>query len=883
MKVKDNVDIERLKAIANQKKSIYPPSPGKNKFIHNDDKYNLKVKNGNAKIKKNVTNKLIGKKSNVATEEEYKRIALKEIELMTRMAEYKNANKIEFFDTPNPKQALILDGWKKEMYKVFCFTGGNRSGKCATVNTLIETTQGKKTIGELYEKSKPFEVYAWDGNKKVVTYANPPIKKKGLHKCYNLNMSNGETLGLADHHRVLTSHGWLYVEQLQASFDNLQGCSLVNDHGILHTNEHHLKDKYEGCLDDYLHDYRQDGEQLPSLLDNDRSFSPLQDDVQQHNDFLYNLDDQHYKHTNNPYVDADHPSNQDVLPLFSAPIYESLSYSFCKFLRYVGLNNLFAQQSIYASSLGSLSNPVFAQPGRLSQEHPFWALYSSLCSKLASLRYNNRKIKLPSLKFFVRFLSNFLSRLRSKVPFSCDLSSPFNVIGYHTINSITPIDALQEVYDFEVPFYKNYFAGGIVHHNTTLGTILAISTMLGFYPWNKESLYFPHNLPRKVRYIGQDWNKQIKSVIIPELFKWMPANRKVTRKKNNDGIEYLWTDEETGSSIEVMSNLQDSGLHEGWSGDLIVYDEPPKRPIRIANARGLVDRCGRELFCMTLLKEAWVDREVIKAVDENGRPDMSVFNVHVESFENVGFGITKEGLDQFSKALTPEERKIRLNGVPAYMDGLVYPQYDRKIHLVERFQIPLDWIVDIAIDIHPRTEQAILFCAVSPTGIKYLINEIWEHGDGKWVGEQIVRCIKQNNYRVGRIIIDPLAKGDSNNPNTVFEKVSLVLAQYGFYLETATKDKTAGILEIKNHLKGANNTPSLFIFDDLVRTIFEIEGYVYDKETQKPIDKDDHMCENLYRIMLLDTHYSDLDLLDGLEDQKNSFFSNNGRDSIGGY
>ena len=547
MKIKKNADLDRLKAIANQKQSISPPSSGKKKFIHKDDSYNLKVKKGNAKVKQSVSDRIVGKKNNVATEEEYKRIALKEIELMTRMAEYKKANKIEFFDTPNPKQALVLEAWRDEKNKVFTFTGGNRSGK------------------------------------------------------------------------------------------------------------------------------------------------------------------------------------------------------------------------------------------------------------------------------------------------------------------------------------------------TTLGTILAISTMLGYYPWSKEPLYFPHDLPRKIRYIGQDWSKQIKSVIIPELFKWMPKNRKITRKKNNDGIEVLWTDEETGSSIEVMSNLQDSGLHEGWSGDLIVYDEPPKRPIRVANARGLVDRLGRELFCMTLLKEAWVDREIIKAVDENGRPDMSVFNIHVESFENVGFGITKEGLDQFSKALTPEERKIRLNGVPAYMDGLVYPQYDRKIHLVERFQIPLDWIVDIAIDIHPRTEQAILFCAVSPTGTKYLINEIWEHGDGKWVGEQIVRCIKQNNYRIGRIIIDPLSKGDSNNPNTVFEKVSLILSQYGYYLETATKDKTAGILEIKDHLKGANNMPSLFIFNDLVRTIFEIEGYVYDKETQKPIDKDDHMCENLYRIMLLNTQFIDLSESNGLENQKDSLFSNNGRDLIGGY
>ena len=105
------------------------------------------------------------------------------------------------------------------------------------------------------------------------------------------------------------------------------------------------------------------------------------------------------------------------------------------------------------------------------------------------------------------------------------------------------------------------------------------------------------------------------------------------------------------------------------------------------------------------------------------------------------------------------------------------------------------------------------------------------------------------------IIIDPLSKGDKNNENTVFDKVQNVLFAYDYILETASKDKQSGILEVKEHLMGPNNEPSLFIFNDLVRTIFEIEGYMYDKDTQKPMDKDDHMMENLYRTLLLNTQY----------------------------
>ena len=237
---------------------------------------------------------------------------------------------------------------------------------------------------------------------------------------------------------------------------------------------------------------------------------------------------------------------------------------------------------------------------------------------------------------------------------------------------------------------------------------------------------------------------------------------------------------------------------------------------------------------MTLLKEAWVDREIIKATLDDGRPDPSVFNIQGDIYSNVGYGITQEGVEQFAKTLTEDEKEARLSGVPSYMSGLVYPTFQRKVHLKSRFAVPLNWIVDIAIDVHPREKQAVLFCATNPRGERYIVNEIWDNGDGTWIGEQIVRCITQNAYRVGRIIIDPLSKSDGNNESTVFEKVQNVLFQYGYALEVASKDKTSGIMEIKNHLVGPNKEPSLFVFDDLVRFLMEIEGYMWDKDTQKP-------------------------------------------------
>jgi hypothetical protein len=174
----------------------------------------------------------------------------------------------------------------------------------------------------------------------------------------------------------------------------------------------------------------------------------------------------------------------------------------------------------------------------------------------------------------------------------------------------------------------------------------------------------------------------------------------------------------------------------------------------------------------------------------------------------------------------------------------------------------------------------VLFIATAPNGFKYLINEIWGHGDGTWVGQQIARCAKLLSYRINRIIIDPLAKGDKNNVNTVFDKVQLALWQNGYGLETASKDKTSGLLLVRDHLKGPNKMPSIFIFDDLIRTIYEIEGYMYDKETQNPVDKDDHMMENLYRLILLGTVWYEME---PEQDDEENAFNDQGRSDVGGY
>ena len=416
---------------------------------------------------------------------------------------------------------------------------------------------------------------------------------------------------------------------------------------------------------------------------------------------------------------------------------------------------------------------------------------------------------------------------------------------------------------WENPQYKVFtYSGGNRLGKTTSGAIIAISTVAGCWPWSGKKLKFMHDKPRKVRYVGQGWEQHVKAVVEPALKFWWPESYIVKKKKNNQGIDATWElwsrDHKKGllGTIEIMSNVQDSAVFEGWEGDLIIYDEPPRRDVRVACARGLVDREGRELFCMTLLGEAWIHREVIKAKLPDGSPDMSVFNINGESKDNVGYGITQAGLDQFSKTLKPEEIEARIKGKPSYLSSLLCPKFDIHIHVKERFTVPLDALIDISIDWHPSKPLAVVFLGTLKNGMKYVVDEIKFRGPTKSAAEEIIRIIRQRDYaRVNRIVIDPLSKSGAPNETDAFSIFSETFAAYGYCLEVASKEKENGIEILNGLLWTENQAPALFFFKDCISTIQEVEDMMYDPETFKPVKVNDDYFECLYRLCLMDTQW----------------------------
>ena len=434
---------------------------------------------------------------------------------------------------------------------------------------------------------------------------------------------------------------------------------------------------------------------------------------------------------------------------------------------------------------------------------------------------------------------------------------------------------------------------------TSIGCIIAYAVLFGEWPWSGEKIAFPHKEPRKVLYVGQGWETHIQKVVEPELIKLWPKSRGQVQdvtKKNNQGIRAYWQDPVTKSELYIGSNNQESEAFEGPKYDLVVYDEPPTRNIRVACARGLVDRQGRELFVCTLVKEAWIHKEVINARDENGNPDMSVFPVDADIYTNVSRckcgeyitkqvtrdsglivgvcpkhgeqeefdrrGLTLDGVNQFSKTLRPDERLARLQGRPAYLADLVLHKFDRLRNCRPRIQkIPLNWVFDISIDFHPAKPWAIEFMGTDQKNFKYVTDFLELRGGPNAIGDEIVKFIEEHHYHVNSITIDPLAKGDTNSHeaeiDTTYTKLEAKLASYGYTLEVASKNKVAGIDATNDLLMTENEMPALFFFDDLGKVIEQIEGWMRDPETLLPSKKDDEACELTYRLVLKNTQWYD--------------------------
>lgn len=348
--------------------------------------------------------------------------------------------------------------------------------------------------------------------------------------------------------------------------------------------------------------------------------------------------------------------------------------------------------------------------------------------------------------------------------------------------------------------------------------------LLGDYPaWYPEALkIFP---PVYSRWVATDFKKGVGGVFQPYMDALIPRKLVKRIQKTQYGV-YEKIFFENGSILDIMTHEQDIEVFEGWSGHRAHFDEPPPRDRYIATKRGLIDYGGKSSFSLTPLKEPWIFDELHEKAD-----GIRIFSIGIDIRDNPH--LKEEEIKEFEASLTDDEKEARLHGKFVHLVGVIYKEFDRKVHIVPPFEIPQDWKIIQVLDPHDRKPHACGWYAVNPHDDVYCFDELEVNGTIPELANAI--RIKEGERPAHYRIIDP-NKGKA--PAQIGQKGDLILElgkeglRYNGYVND---DLVEGHLAVKRYLHydkskeiSIQNRPKLFFTSNCVKHIHGFTHYIWD-------------------------------------------------------
>ena len=332
-----------------------------------------------------------------------------------------------------------------------------------------------------------------------------------------------------------------------------------------------------------------------------------------------------------------------------------------------------------------------------------------------------------------------------------------------------------------------------------------------------------------------------------KIWKFMPASLEIETRRNHEGTIDTIYNPATQAVIRFTNEqafIKNPQSAESVDIDRLAFDEPVKEDMYKALSRGLVDRGGTCDFTLTSLRERWIydyfnptDDEPIK----EGR-----FAVRATMHDNPF--LKDEDKQRFIDDLTEDEKSCRILGLPLELSGLVYKEFQREKHVLKTLPAgwdswtnpPLDHTIYVSIDVHEQTPQAAMFVAVGPSGRPIVYDEIWRACNADELATEILLRIA--GREIGFIKCDPRAWLEDPVYHTCMAQRFMTL---GLYVEKASKALTFGI----QNMKSVFTREAIHFAPTVRRTLWELARWHYDKEN-RPIDRDDHFMECMYRIFL---------------------------------
>lgn len=408
----------------------------------------------------------------------------------------------------------------------------------------------------------------------------------------------------------------------------------------------------------------------------------------------------------------------------------------------------------------------------------------------------------------------------------------------------------RKVHKKQIAFHKckkrnRWVFGGNRSGKTECGAVEVVYLACGNHPYKKNKLTsgWVVSLSRQVQ----------RDVAQRKILEYLPASciEKIVMvsggqdSAENGIIDFILVRSQVGGISKIGFKSCDQGREkfQGTSLDYVWFDEEPPYDIYLECKMRVLDKCGEIFGTMTPLKGlTWVYNTIYL----NDKNDNEIWYEMMEWADNPF--LSKKEIESMTKSLPAEEIESRRYGKFMQNGGMVYSEFDENVHVIEPFEVPMEWQDNISIDPGLHNPLSAHFYAVDYDGNVYVVAEHYQaQKTVEYHAEKIKKIARNLNWKTDskgflRAIIDSAARqktlaSEKNVVELFYENGILVNPQ-------VDKDMFAGISTVKSYLKTADGSTRLFIFKNCVNLIREIKNYWWG-DSDLPIKKDDHALDEL--------------------------------------
>ncbi len=297
------------------------------------------------------------------------------------------------------------------------------------------------------------------------------------------------------------------------------------------------------------------------------------------------------------------------------------------------------------------------------------------------------------------------------------------------------------------------------------------------------------------------------------------------------------------SVIGFKSCDQGREKFQGSSLDFVWFDEEPPKDIYDECRMRVLDKKGDIFGTMTPLKGLTFIYDEIY-LNKNNSAD--VWYEFMEWGDNPY--LDKKEVKALTETLSEDALESRRYGRFKSASGLVYPEFDENVHVVEPFYIPKEWYDNISIDPGLNNPLSAHWYAVDYDGNVYVIAEHFEAGKDVFYHSEKIKDIsnrlgwEKDNYGRIHALIDSAANQKTLASNK--SVTELFCEQKILVNPSVNKDMFTGIQRVKEYLKIIDGRPKIYFFKNCVNLIREIKSYRWGNG-DSPKKTDDHALDEL--------------------------------------